>query len=91
MSFKKATEVGQALNAYVLPPLPDFPLPPLPPITDKAIYLNCVTHTSVYSIPKRTHDLDTDDLPAILDYEKVEFVGDAILGKWSVLSGNWCG
>jgi dsRNA-specific ribonuclease len=73
------------LNAFVLPPLPDsLPLPALPPISDPVLRDRAFTHTSLYSVARITHDLETSNYPEIQDYEKLEYIGDTIIGEPSV-------
>jgi len=70
------------LSAFTLPPLPEtLPLAPLPLINDPVLRDRAFTHTSVYQVVRVTHDVETDKYPEILDYEKLEYVGDAIIGK----------
>ncbi|ORY25939.1 hypothetical protein BCR39DRAFT_484974 [Naematelia encephala] len=69
-----------ALSSMSMPPLPvDLPLPPLPHITNTDIYRVILTHGSMYQAVKK-FDLTGVDGDKIYDYEKVEHVGDAILG-----------
>ena len=70
------------LFSFPLPPLPeDLPLPPLPVIHDKILYQRATTHTSLYAVARITHDLDTANYVQINDYEKMEYMGDRLLGK----------
>lgn len=60
----------------------DLILPRLPPITDKKLEAVATTHTSFYRVSKFTFDLDVDKYTEILDYEKLEFIGDKIIGEF---------
>jgi len=71
------------LSRFLLPRLPEFPLPPLPEITNPKLYKVAHTHASCYSNPKKYLDLDPKDWSSGEDYEKLEHVGDGLLGKWS--------
>lgn len=53
--------------------------PPLPPIKDKALYDVVITHSSFYQAPRTSMELHPTSM--VEDYEKLEHVGDAILGK----------
>ncbi|RSH90998.1 hypothetical protein EHS25_010174 [Saitozyma podzolica] len=67
-------------STYALPPLPPtLPLPPLPPITDPYLRRLAFTHASIHNLPRRSHDLGTNEV--VEDYEKMEHVGDALLGS----------
>lgn len=78
----KPQKYGLRLYSFALPRLPsDLPLPPLPPITDEQIRKVATTHTSVYQVNRDTFDLDTENYSEILDYEKLEFLGDKIIGE----------
>ncbi|GFZ45058.1 hypothetical protein JCM24511_02784 [Saitozyma sp. JCM 24511] len=67
-------------STYALPPLPPtLPLPQLPPITDPYLRRLAFTHASIHSLPRRSHDLGTNEV--VEDYEKMEHVGDALLGS----------
>lgn len=69
------------LFGFPLPPLPaDLPLPPLPPIHDRILYERATTHTSLYAVRRITHDFDTANYVQINDYEKMEYLGDRLLG-----------
>lgn len=68
------------LNGYILPPLPQLDLPPLPPISDEALERRVFTHSSYVKKQKRGTDfLDLDE--ELEDNEKLEFVGDGLLGE----------
>ena len=70
------------LNAFVLPPLPEaLPLPPLPPVKDHVLRDRAFTHTSLIQVARLTHDLETHNYPEIQDYEKLEYIGDKIVGE----------
>ena len=70
-------------NGRPLPPLPEFDLPSLPPITDKDLRENTSTHTSVYGIRRDGREFNLNN--KVLDYEKLEHVGDALLGAGTAL------
>lgn len=61
--------------------MPPTTFPPLPPINDKALYNVVTTHASLHLYKKYSMNLH----PKIMveDYEKLEHVGDAILGESS--------
>ncbi|EIW67697.1 hypothetical protein TREMEDRAFT_64292 [Tremella mesenterica DSM 1558] len=69
------------LADYHPPPLPnDIPLPPLPPITDPGLLKLALTHSSAHQLPHRPSEIVLDESRAVDDYEKLEHVGDALLG-----------
>lgn len=55
--------------------------PPLPPINDERIYKMVTTHSSLYMDKKNSMNLDPKTM--VEDYEKLEHVGDALLGTYS--------
>lgn len=68
-------------GSVTIPRLPSLTLPPLPPITNPAIRRMALTHSSSHSGDKRRNrELITDEAEAALDYEKLEHVGDGLLG-----------
>ncbi|KLT44472.1 ribonuclease III [Cutaneotrichosporon oleaginosum] len=68
-----------SLAAIALPALPQFDVPSLPPIADKALRLSATTHSSYHQTPRNAQSLDLDyQLPE--DYEKLEHIGDSVLG-----------
>ncbi|GMK53750.1 hypothetical protein CspeluHIS016_0103360 [Cutaneotrichosporon spelunceum] len=68
-----------SLAALTLPPLPDFNLPPVPPIADATLKLTVFTHSSWHQSTRNAQALSIGHkLPE--DYEKLEHVGDGILG-----------
>lgn len=71
----------ETLNTLTLPDLPEIPLPPLPPVTNADLLRTALTHTSLLSLPRKTLDLDPQY--PVRDYEKLEHVGDAVLGRFS--------
>lgn len=88
MPAKNARLVNGLLNAsFILQNLPeDLILPPLPPITDPALERTALTHVSFHGIKRRDDDFDLEQAEEILDYEKLEFVGDGILGEHCAVS-----
>ncbi|KAL1413185.1 hypothetical protein Q8F55_000936 [Vanrija albida] len=74
------------LNTMVLPDLPsDLCLPPLPPIADAHLARLAVTHSSAHQLPRRPTSLEFEADEKVEDYEKLEHVGDSMLG--SVVTG----
>ncbi|KAK6905159.1 hypothetical protein I204_08183 [Kwoniella mangroviensis CBS 8886] len=74
--FKK----GPNAKALLIPveQLPVFPLPPMPPINNPDLLKQVFTHQSLFERPKgRFEDPENDP---IKHYEKLEHVGDSILG-----------
>lgn len=71
--------VHNTLASMALPQIPVFPLPPLPPITDPILSRTALTHPSQHQGHRRPFDLEGTDRPE--DYEKLEHVGDALLGS----------
>ncbi|TXT16032.1 hypothetical protein VHUM_00535 [Vanrija humicola] len=70
----------------VLPDLPsDLLLPPLPPIADPHLARLAVTHSSAHQLPRRPTSLEFEADEKVEDYEKLEHVGDSMLG--SVVTG----
>jgi hypothetical protein len=69
-----------ALSAYALPPLPALNLPPLPPIADPEYYDTVTSHASLRKGAHSNHELNPK--VALKDYEKLEHVGDALLGEY---------
>ncbi len=70
-----------SLLRLALPPLPKFDLPEIPPITDSELERQVFTHSSFYARPRKATSLDLDDGEKIMDNEKLEHVGDALLGE----------
>lgn len=68
------------LSALALPPLPQFHLPRLPPIADPTLSQTTVTHSSVHQAARNPQSLDLGPATRPDDYEKLEHVGDGILG-----------
>lgn len=66
---------------FTLPDLPHLPLPPLPSIADSELSVLALTHKSNHQSPRRATDFDLSQGKNIVDYEKLEHVGDAILGS----------
>jgi hypothetical protein len=75
-----------ALSAYALPPLPSLALPPLPPINDPEYYEIVTTHASLRKSAHSNHELNPKVM--LKDYEKLEHVGDALLGAYRILYGR---
>lgn len=74
------------LNTMLLPELPsDLVLPPLPPIADPQLARLAVTHSSAHQLPRRPTSLEFEADEKVEDYEKLEHVGDSMLG--SVVTG----
>ena len=69
-----------SLSSLILPLLPSFTIPDLPKITDPELERQVFTHSSYYARPRKPTSLDLDDEDPILDNEKLEHVGDALLG-----------
>jgi len=74
--FKK----GAQSRASLVPveQLPVFPLPPLPVISDPILEKQVFTHQSCF--PRRKWRFEDPEEDPTLDYEKLEHVGDSILG-----------
>jgi len=74
--FKK----GAQSRASLVPveQLPVFPLPPLPVISDPSLEKQVFTHQSCF--PRRKWRFEDPEEDPSLDYEKLEHVGDSILG-----------
>ncbi|OCF37194.1 hypothetical protein I316_01101 [Kwoniella heveanensis BCC8398] len=73
--------VRKSLNTFVAPRLPKLNLPPLPPITDRKLRETVFTHISSRVLPKSFGStMFLTDGQAGTDYEKLEHVGDALLG-----------
>lgn len=65
-----------------IPLLPVLTLPPLPLITNPGIRRMALTHSSCHSGDKRRNrELITNEDEAVLDYEKLEHVGDGLLSE----------
>ena len=75
-------ELALVLNEFTLPTLPEFHFPPLPQITDIDLRRTVVTHTSFYGVRRNKHDLYPET--RVLDYEKLEHIGDSVLGQCAV-------
>jgi hypothetical protein len=71
------------LGTYLLPDIPEHltHLPPLPEASNKDLERVAFTHTSVHQLPRRPESLTMDEGEKIEDYEKLEHVGDGILGQ----------
>lgn len=59
--------------------LPDFPLPPLPDIYDRELLRQVFTHSSYVGARKQSALFDKEAFHH--DNEKLEHVGDALLGE----------
>lgn len=70
----------KSLLRYNLPPLPKLDLPELPTITDPELSRQVFTHSSYYARPRKATSLDLEQ-EKLLDNEKLEHVGDALLGR----------
>jgi dsRNA-specific ribonuclease len=72
----------QLLSEWELPNIPIFnPFPRLPMIEDHALETQVFTHTSYHQIKRRTTSFNIDsNAPTAPDNEKLEHVGDAVLG-----------
>ena len=66
------------LSAFSISDLPPMNFPPLPPIEDEALYKLVTTHSSLNIGQKTSMNLDPNHV--VSDYEKLEHVGDALLG-----------
>jgi dsRNA-specific ribonuclease len=78
---------AQTLANCVIPPIPEtIALPELPVIGDRQIESQVFTHSSFYSSQrKRTTTLTPPADQALnMDNEKMEHVGDALLGKFGL-------
>jgi hypothetical protein len=74
--FKKGSQARASL--VPVEQLPVFPLPPLPVISDPALEKQVFTHQSCF--PRRKWRFEDPEDDPSLDYEKLEHVGDSILG-----------
>jgi len=66
---------------FHLPELPSFPIPPLPAISDDELRTLALTHSSSHTGSRRAASIDLTPTDKTMDYEKLEHVGDAILGS----------
>ena len=73
-----------SLNNFILPELPIFDLPSLPMITDPTLYELAITHSSTHGLPRRAHELEIVEGDLVEDYEKLEHVGDGLLGQCGI-------
>lgn len=74
----------QALRVSIATPfrsLPLFDLPPLPRVTDPNLHKLAVTRSSTHGLPRRAYELDIVQGDIVQDYEKLEHVGDGLLGQ----------
>ena len=67
------------LSAYALPAIPHIDLPPIPQIANPEYYEVVTTHSSLSKGARSSHDLAPK--VGLKDYEKLEHVGDALLGE----------
>jgi len=74
--FKKGSQARASL--VPVEQLPVFPLPPLPVISDPILEKQVFTHQSCF--PRRKWRFEDPEEDPSLDYEKLEHVGDSILG-----------
>lgn len=74
--FKKGSQARASL--VPVEQLPVFPLPTLPVISDPALEKQVFTHQSCF--PRRKWRFEDPEDDPSLDYEKLEHVGDSILG-----------
>jgi hypothetical protein len=74
--FKKGSQARASL--VPVEQLPVFPLPPLPVISDPVLEKQVFTHQSCF--PRRKWRFEDPEEDPSLDYEKLEHVGDSILG-----------
>ncbi|KAK4685194.1 hypothetical protein P7C73_g4963, partial [Tremellales sp. Uapishka_1] len=58
----------------------DLYLPPLPKIVDEELALLVVTHSSTHQNPKKRLSIELTEAEKTQDYEKLEHVGDSLLG-----------
>lgn len=71
-----------AVSGGTLPPLPaDLKLPEPPKIMDTALERLVFVHSSYYGKIKDAQSLQTSE--ELVDNEKLEHVGDSILGQWT--------
>ncbi len=70
-----------SLLRLTLPSLPTFDLPPRLPVTDPELERQVFTHSSYHARPRKATSLDMDD-DQLLDNEKLEHVGDSLLGSY---------
>ncbi|WVO22761.1 uncharacterized protein IAS62_004097 [Cryptococcus decagattii] len=72
-------QAADVVNRMEMPEeLPDFPLPPLPDIYDRELLRQVFTHTSYVGAKKQSALFDKEAFHH--DNEKLEHVGDALLG-----------
>jgi len=74
--FKKGSQARASL--VPVEQLPVFPLPPLPVVSDPDLEKQVFTHQSCF--PRRKWRFEDPEDDPSLDYEKLEHVGDSILG-----------
>lgn len=70
---------ANSLTKLCLPPLPHIDLPDLPPIHDEQLLQQVFTHSSYLSRPRVGVDFWALEEES-WDNEKLEFVGDGLLG-----------
>ena len=75
---------------HLILPESDPPLPPLPPILDPELDTQVFTHSSFHARPRKATSLDLDDGERLLDNEKLEHVGDSLLGRFHPGSATEC-
>ncbi|WVW84834.1 hypothetical protein I302_106869 [Kwoniella bestiolae CBS 10118] len=77
---RSTQKYDNSLDTFVLPSLPQLDLPPIPPITDSKLKDMVFTHASLSNLP-RSHRTSVFLIKEdrVLDYEKLEHIGDALL------------
>ncbi|KAK4685114.1 hypothetical protein P7C73_g5043, partial [Tremellales sp. Uapishka_1] len=73
--------VNQSLATFVLPLLPAGAIPPLPRIGDPDLERTAASHTSLHGANRRGNSLVQTPGQCSANYEKLEHVGDSILGS----------
>ena len=77
------------ISALFLPPLPLVSIPPLPRINNPDIERLVLTHSSHHGLPKAREEINLAEDAAVEDYEKLEHVGDALLGRPPIPEKKW--
>lgn len=79
VSSSSETNEPTSLLRFTLPPIPDLPFPPAPRIVDAQLERQVFTHSSLLKKRRQASSLSLDE--PIEDNEKLEHVGDSIIGE----------
>jgi dsRNA-specific ribonuclease len=79
VSSSSDTNEATSLLRFTLPPIPDLPFPPAPRIVNAQLERQVFTHSSLLKKRRQASSLSLEE--PIEDNEKLEHVGDSIIGE----------